>query len=406
MARLRVIISSHATTAPRDRSKRAACRHACANTSWTTSSASSGSARMRSASEYVTRAVAVVERGQRLAVALGHAAHDLQVGGVARILLRRHPHDRPQEPHHACGLMQYLRIRPACRMAAATAARGEAGRIGAQKRPGRAVVYTRPSAADRRRYDGTLPMRWLVLTLAAVLAVPAAARRAAGLGARPTRTAWKPSRRGQRRARRAEADRGPRSPAGAEAVAPGQLLVGRLPAVHPRLLPRRDRRAATAATPRRRSCSKARSPTSWSPRATRPSSSSRRPACSGPATSRRGWRRTSGRTAQPGARQAAAGHHQHEPAPGNPSSRTPGNPATPPSTSTGTTVTPPPERPPPPTNAEPAWLAGFRRAMNASRAVAAAGPLLGGAQQASPPRRQSPATRRAGDGSGRARARD
>src|SRR5207342_1171471 len=52
---------------------------------------------------------------------------------------------------------------------------GEAGRIGAQKRPGRAVVYTRAPAADRRRYDGTLPMRWLVLTLAAVLLVPAAA---------------------------------------------------------------------------------------------------------------------------------------------------------------------------------------------------------------------------------------
>src|SRR5688572_28459069 len=36
------------------------------------------------------------------------------------------------------------------------------------------VVYTRP-AADRRRYDGRLPMRWLVLTLAAVLALPATA---------------------------------------------------------------------------------------------------------------------------------------------------------------------------------------------------------------------------------------
>ena len=60
-------------------------------------------------------------------------------------------------------------------MAAAIAAMGEAGRIGAQKRPGRAVVYTRPPAADRRRYDGALPMRWLVLTLAAVLLVPAAA---------------------------------------------------------------------------------------------------------------------------------------------------------------------------------------------------------------------------------------
>jgi tetratricopeptide (TPR) repeat protein len=60
-------------------------------------------------------------------------------------------------------------------MAAAIAAMGEAGRIGAQKRPGRAVVYTRAPAADRRRYDGTLPMRWLVLTLAAVLLVPAAA---------------------------------------------------------------------------------------------------------------------------------------------------------------------------------------------------------------------------------------
>ena len=33
MARLRVIISNHATTAPRDRSNRAACRHACENTS-------------------------------------------------------------------------------------------------------------------------------------------------------------------------------------------------------------------------------------------------------------------------------------------------------------------------------------------------------------------------------------
>ena len=52
---------------------------------------------------------------------------------------------------------------------------GEVGRIGAQKRPGRAVVYTRAPAVDRRRYDGRLPMRWLVLTLAAVLALPAAA---------------------------------------------------------------------------------------------------------------------------------------------------------------------------------------------------------------------------------------
>ena len=55
------------------------------------------------------------------------------------------------------------------------------------------------------------------------------------------------------------------------------------------------------------------------------------------------------------------------PAPGNPSAA-PGNPATLPSTSPGTIVTPTPERPPPPVNTEPAWLAGFRRAMNTSRA--------------------------------------
>ncbi len=46
---------------------------------------------------------------------------------------------------------------------------------------------------------------------------------------------------------------------------------------------------------------------------------------------------------------------------------TPNNTITPtPSTNTGTAVTPPPVRPPP-TNVDPAWLAGFRRAMNASR---------------------------------------
>ena len=47
---------------------------------------------------------------------------------------------------------------------------------------------------------------------------------------------------------------------------------------------------------------------------------------------------------------------------------TPINPITPtPSNTTGSAVTPPPVRPPP-ANTEPAWLAGYRRAMNASRA--------------------------------------
>jgi len=55
------------------------------------------------------------------------------------------------------------------------------------------------------------------------------------------------------------------------------------------------------------------------------------------------------------------------PAPGNPTSA-PGNPVTLPSNGPGTIVTPTPERPPPPVNTEPAWLAGFRRAMNTSRA--------------------------------------
>jgi hypothetical protein len=58
---------------------------------------------------------------------------------------------------------------------AETTGMGEVGRIGAQKRPGRAVVYTRALAVDRRRYDGRLPMRWLALILAAVLALPASA---------------------------------------------------------------------------------------------------------------------------------------------------------------------------------------------------------------------------------------
>ena len=55
------------------------------------------------------------------------------------------------------------------------------------------------------------------------------------------------------------------------------------------------------------------------------------------------------------------------PAPGNPTPA-PGNPVTLPSNGPGTIVTPTPERPPPPVNTEPAWLAGFRRAMNTSRA--------------------------------------
>jgi hypothetical protein len=47
----------------------------------------------------------IVQGGQRLAVAGRHAAHRFQIRAVAGILLRPHPHDRPQQPHHAGGLM-------------------------------------------------------------------------------------------------------------------------------------------------------------------------------------------------------------------------------------------------------------------------------------------------------------
>jgi tetratricopeptide (TPR) repeat protein len=59
------------------------------------------------------------------------------------------------------------------------------------------------------------------------------------------------------------------------------------------------------------------------------------------------------------------------PPPPTTTTATPINPVTPtPSTNTGTAVAPPPVRPPP-ANVEPAWLADFRRAMTTSRALLA-----------------------------------
>ena len=244
---------------------------------------------------------------------------------------------------------------------------GEVGRIGAQQRPGRAVVYTRAPAVDRRRYDGRLPMRWLVLTLAAVLALPASAV-AQVEWARDYEQAPGRLQEGERRPRRAEVQGSARSQAGAEAVAQCELLLARLQAVHPGFLPGRDLRPpgppqAGAGIPGAGAPRRARETGGQGelrPGHVQPSARSRRADAAGVE-----------RSAEPaGADRQSAGDttppRTQQPPPAT-TTATPINPVTPtPSNNTGVAVTPTPVRPPP-TTAEPAWLAGFRRAMDAAR---------------------------------------
>lgn len=243
---------------------------------------------------------------------------------------------------------------------------GEVGRIGAQKRPGRAVVYTRPPAADRRRYDGRLPMRWLVLTLAAVLALPAAA------GAQ---VAWskayeegieafqkgndalaeqkfneaKEHKRAPKQSRKAlfsSVDYRPFIPdfylgvIYARQGHPKQAQEYLERALRDELVKEEDRANYALATS---SLQRARDEQTRLASNVRPSPPA--PTGNPPAT-------TPPKTQQP---------------PPNTTTATPINPVTPtPSNNTGVAVTPTPVRPPP-ANTEPEWLAGFRRAMNLSR---------------------------------------
>ena len=73
-ARLRAIIVSHPATEPRPASNRGASRHACANASSTTSSASARWPTIRYATAYSTVAVAIVELADRPLVAPRRAA--------------------------------------------------------------------------------------------------------------------------------------------------------------------------------------------------------------------------------------------------------------------------------------------------------------------------------------------
>ena len=192
----------------------------------------------------------------------------------------------------------------------------------------------------------------------------------------------------QRRAGRAEADRGARSPAGAEAVAQGELLLGRLSAVHPRLLPRPDRGAQ---------------------RPLRPGAAAARERARQQAGHRGRQGRVRAGTVQPaeGPRrsgQSAAGDQHPADQPGPTPERPPEKPpaeaareaadehAIPPTdTPPNNTVTPPPPNPPPPTNVEPAWLARSGGRWRRRAASLQSGPLRRGAQQPAP-RAAAPAT--------------
>ena len=243
---------------------------------------------------------------------------------------------------------------------------GEVERIGAQKRPGRPVVYTRAPAVDRRRYDGRLPMRWLVLTLAAVLVLPAAA------GAQ---VAWskayeegieafqkgndalaeqkfneaKEHKRAPKQSRKAlfsSVDYRPFIPdfyLGVIYARQGhhkqaQEYLER--ALRDELVKQEDRANYALATS---SLQRARDEQTRLASNVRPSPPA--PTGNPPAT-------TPPRTQQPPATTTTA-------APINPVTPTSSN-------NTGVAVTPTPVRPPP-ANTEPEWLAGFRRAMNLSR---------------------------------------
>ncbi len=106
-------------------------------------------------------------------------------------------------------------------------------------------------------------MRWLVLTLAAVLALPAAAG-AQVAWAKAYEDGVEAFQKGNDALAEQKLIEATRSFARAEAVAEGQLFSSVVyRAVHPGLLPGRDLRRARAATSRRRNSSSARSATSW-----------------------------------------------------------------------------------------------------------------------------------------------
>ena len=159
-------------------------------------------------------------------------------------------------------------------------------------------------------------------------------------------------------------------------------------AVHPGLLPGRDLRRARAATSRRRRYLGAGAPrrardtggqrTELRPGDVQPRARSRRADAAG--------RRTSGRARRAPSRQSA-GHDSAEDQqpPPTTTTATPNNPVTPtPSNNTGSRRDADAGAAAAAT-AEPAWLAGFRRAMDASRASLRQSTLLGSAEQ---PRRR------------------
>ena len=208
-------------------------------------------------------------------------------------------------------------------------------------------------------------MRWLVLTLAAVLALPAAA------GAQ---VAWA----------KAYEEGVEAFKKGNDALAEQKLIEAR---DHSRA-PKQSRKAtfssvvirpfipdfylgviarAAAATRGRSRSSSACSPTSWSPKGTGPSSTLATASLQRARDEQSALRSRVGRTPSRTRRRPRRRRTEPQQPPPTTTIATPNNPITPtPSTNTGTAVTPTPVRPPP-TNVEPAWLAGFRRAMNASR---------------------------------------
>ena len=241
---------------------------------------------------------------------------------------------------------------------------GEVGRIGAQKRPGRAVVYTRAPAVDRRRYDGRLPMRWLALTLAAVLALPAAAA---------AQVDWA----------RAYKDAVDAFKKGNDALAEQKFKEAR---DHPRA-PKQSRKRNFSSA---RLSSRSSPTTTWalSPRARDATSGAGASSKAGP-TRRPGHGKPSERNTQlatssleraPRPASASSQQHAAAPADGRADPAAPPSNTYPPPPPTGhrhakqpdltvtpflSAVTPPPVRPPPPVNTEPAWLPAFRKSMDA-----------------------------------------
>ena len=216
-------------------------------------------------------------------------------------------------------------------------------------------------------------MRWLVLALAAVLALPAVAG-AQEDWAQGLRGRRRGLREGQRRARRAEADRGPRRHAQAPKQARRATFSGvDIRPVHPGLLPGRRSPPARAATSRpRRSSKRVLTNKLVTPgdrkrvraRHVEPAAGAR-PRCARRRARAAGAKERQAETPRTTTTVPAGGNTGRSNLVDGPT-RSPRQDTTPEQSRGRRDRDRHRARPPPPT--EPAWLADFRRAMNASRA--------------------------------------